>query len=474
LKTLFKVSPLLPFYLLVIGIFLIIASPTLFSDGMFMDGLIYSTTAHNLSNGLGTFWNPYFSATSMTDFHEHPPLAIGLQSLFFTLFGESRIIDKLYSIMTFVFVGYIIVKIWSILNYKHAWIPLLFWLITPLVLWAISNNMLENTLSIFTSLSVLFYLKSQNNHRFTYIFLSGLMLALGFLTKGFVAFFPWTLPFLIWLLLRQHSFRSIVVDSLGVFLFTVIPLLLLVLAVPEAKLSLLKYIDVQVINSLKNTTTVETRFYIIERLFSELIPALILFLLFVAFAWRKKIPLNVLKTNAKTATVFLLLGLTGVLPIMVSMKQNGFYILTSLPFFALGIGIFLIPLVEYLFKNFNYKSKGYLVFGWTASVFLIVGISLSVFFSSQIGRDENMIKDTYKVLSVLPKGSIINIHPTMSQYWSLHGYFSRYKNVSLDPNSSNKRDFLLIHKNVYSDTLTINYSPVELQTVDYLLFERTK
>jgi 4-amino-4-deoxy-L-arabinose transferase-like glycosyltransferase len=474
LKALFKTAPLLPFYLLVIGIFLIIASPTLFSDGMFMDGLIYSTTAHNLSNGLGTFWNPYFSATSMTDFHEHPPLAIGLQSLFFTLFGESRIIDKLYSILTFVFVGYIIIKIWSFFKYKHAWIPLLFWLITPIVLWASSNNMLENTLSIFTSLSVLFYLKSQNSHRFTYVFLSGLMLVLGFLTKGFVAFFPWTLPFLIWLTLRKHSFRLMVGDSIGIFLFTIIPLLLLVLSVPEAKLSLQKYIDVQVVNSLKNTITVESRFYIIERLFSELIPAIILFLLFIVFAWRKKIPLNALKTNTKTATFFILLGLTGVLPIMVSMKQNGFYILTSLPFFALGISTLLIPLVDNLFKNFNYQSKGYLIFGWVASVILLVGIFLSFFFSNQIGRDENMIKDTYTILSVLPKDCTVNIHPTMSQDWSLHGYFSRYKNISLDPNSANKRDFLLIHKNVYSDTLTINYSPVELKTIDYMLFERQK
>ena len=125
-----------------------------------------------------------------------------------------------------------------------------------------------------------------------------------------------------------------------------------------------------------------------------------------------------------------------------------------------------------VFKNFNYQSKGYLVFGWITSIFFIIGISLSVFFSNQIGRDENMIKDTYTVLSVLPQGSIVNIHPSMSQDWSLRGYFNRHKDVSLDPNCGNKRDFLLIHKNVYSDTLMSDYAPIELHTIDYLLFKR--
>lgn len=468
----FKITPTLPFYLFVIGIFLIIASPNLLSDGMFMDGLIYSTVAHNLSNGIGSFWNPHFTATCMTDFRGQPPLAFGIQSIFFTLFGESRFIDKLYSIITFVLVGYIILKIWAILKFKHGWIPLLFWLITPLVIWACSNNLLENTLSVFTSLSILFYLKSQISKKYIFIFLSGFMLSLGFLTKGFVAFFPWTFPFLLWLLLRQMSFRKMTADCIGVFISTMAPLILLVILFPNAELRLLKYIDTQVIHSIKNVTTIDSRFFIIERLLSELIPAFGLFVLFLIWGWRKKLSINSMIGNTKLALVFILLGLTGVLPIMISMKQSGFYILATFPFFAIGTGLLINPLIDSLFNNINYQSKGFLFFKWASYSILFIGIILSFYFSNHIGREENKIKDTYKILSVLPEGSIINIYPNMWQEWTLHGYFGRYKNVSLDPDKNNKREYLLIRKDDYSDTINQDYIIIELQTTDYMLLKK--
>jgi 4-amino-4-deoxy-L-arabinose transferase-like glycosyltransferase len=468
----FKISPALQFYLFVTGIFLIIASPNLLSDGMFLDGLIYSTISHNLSNGLGTFWNPHFTATCMAEFHEHPPLAFGIQSIFFTLFGDSRYVDKLYSFLTFVTAGWIILRIWTILKYKNGWIPLLFWLFTPLVNWACCNNILENTLSVFTSLSVLFYLKSQKSKNYVFVLLSGFMLALGFLTKGFVAFFPWTFPFLLWLLLRQNSFLKMAADSLGVFIFTIAPLVLLVILFPVAELSLHKYIDAQVINSLKNVTTIDSRFFIIKRLLSEMIPAVSLIVLFAFWGWRKKFSIDLVKDNAKTALVFVLLGLTGVLPIMISMKQSGFYLLPALPFFAIGIGVFIYPLIDSLFNNINYQSRGFLFFKWIANGIFFLGVILSVYFSDHIGRDRNKIRDTYKILSVLPEGSIINISPNISQDWSLHGYFGRYKNVSLDPNSDNKREYLLTLEDDYSDTINQGYKMIELQTTGYKLLKK--
>ena len=132
----------------------------IFSNGMFLDGLIYSTVSRNMADGLGTFWNPHFTSTLLSDFHEHPPLAFGIQSIFFTILGESRYVDKLYSVITVVISGYVILKIWKTLGYKNGWFPMLIWLVTPTVFWASYNNLLENTLTIFTSLSILFYLKN--------------------------------------------------------------------------------------------------------------------------------------------------------------------------------------------------------------------------------------------------------------------------------------------------------------------------
>lgn len=472
MKINFKTNPAQTYVLFVTGIFLVIVSPRLLSDGMFKDGLIYSTIARNLSNGIGSFWNLHFTATCFSDFHEHPPLALAIQSIFFTVLGESRFIDKIYSFTTFVIVGYIIYKIWNFLGYKHYWVPLLFWLLTPCVSWACTNNILENTLSVFTSLSVLFYLYSRKIKKFFFIFLSGFMLALGFLTKGFVAFFPWTFPFLLWLLLRQRSFRIMVIDSLGVLISTVIPLLFLVILSPEAKISLQTYIDIQVINSLKNIVTVDSRFYIIKTMFSELIPSFILIVFFIIWCWRKKLSVSLIQTNFKIATVFILLAITGVLPIMISMKQNGFYILATYPFFALGFSLLIYPLIDILINNIDYQSEGFLLFKRIACGIFFFGIILAVYFSDDIERDKIKVQDTYKIISVLPEGSIININPDIWEDWSLHGYFGRYKNISLDPDNDNKREYLLILKDEYSEAINQDYKLIELKTTDYKLFKK--
>lgn len=76
------------------GIFFILICPNFLTEGMFMDGLMYSAISKNLANGIGTFWNPYLSETLFPEFHEHPPLAFGIQSIFYNLFGESFYVEK--------------------------------------------------------------------------------------------------------------------------------------------------------------------------------------------------------------------------------------------------------------------------------------------------------------------------------------------------------------------------------------------
>ena len=472
MKKLSEITQALPFYLFVAGVYLIIVFKDLFSNGMFLDGLIYSTVSKNLADGLGTFWNPHFTVTCIPEFHEHPPLAFGIQSLFFRLLGESRYIDKLYSLLTVIITGYIILKIWKVLGYKHGWFPLFIWIITPTVFWASYNNLLENTLTIFTSLSILYYLKNQKSTNYFFIFLSGFMLTLGFLTKGFVAFFPWTFPFLLWLFLRQKTFGKAILDSAGLVMSTLAPLIILIFLFPVAHLSLQKYINGQVINSVRNVITVSSRFDILERLFDELLPAAGLCILLLIWARIRKLPSVILKKNSMLTLVFVSLGLTGVLPIMISMKQSGFYIVATYPFFAIGAGIFVYPVIEFLLTKLNFESKGFQVFRLIGCGLFLTGIILSVYSSGQFSRDKVKIKDTYSILTQIPQGTIININPHMYDDWSLHGYFGRFKNVSLDPDLKNNRDYLLIRNEDYSDTLNSNYKIVKINTIYYQLFKR--
>ncbi|MTI29249.1 glycosyltransferase family 39 protein, partial [Xanthovirga aplysinae] len=197
--------------------------------------------------------------------HEHPPLAFGLQSLFFFIFGDSIYVERFYSLGTCFITGLLIHFIWKELNKdsKFSWIPLLLWVSIPTVSWTFANNMLENTMGIFLCLSVWFYLKSLKINRWNYLISSGLMLLFGALTKGFVALFPWALPFFLWLVSRQISFKRMIADSLVLIGSTLAPFILLIIVSPNAFDSLQKYFFKQVVGSIENIQTVKSRFYIL-------------------------------------------------------------------------------------------------------------------------------------------------------------------------------------------------------------------
>jgi len=461
------------FYIPVVGIFLVIVSRALLSDGMFMDGLMYATISKNLSMGLGTFWQRHMTDTFSPVYIDHPPLAFGLESIFFRILGDSRFVERFYSLLAIFLTGLIIVTIWKSLGKKSStgWLPLFLWIAIPSVTWASVNNMLENTMGIFICLSVLFYIKSQRSNRILLLFFSGLMLSFGFLTKGFVTFYPLTFPFFLWLFSRKTKFWSVVTDTLVILASSVLPMIVLFSSMAEARDVLPKYIAIT-FNLVANLATKDSRFYIVYRLLMELLPILGIILVFLIFYWRKKLPINQLNNNLYVAVPFFFLGLSGVLPIMITRVQSGYYLLTSLPFFAISLGLIVIPLVETLLERINYNTIGYKLFKLFGIAVFSLGIILSIYFSGHISRDQNKIKDMRVIITELPENSTINILPEMYSDYSLHGYYGRYKNISLDPDLNNKHKYLLIRNSLYSDTIKNGFEKIELKTNEFELFKR--
>lgn len=68
-----------------------------------MDGNIYASLSRNLAFGIGNFWDPSLSEYFGKEFHDHPPLAFGIQALFFKLIGDYFWVEKLYSIFIYGF-----------------------------------------------------------------------------------------------------------------------------------------------------------------------------------------------------------------------------------------------------------------------------------------------------------------------------------------------------------------------------------
>ena len=115
--------------------------------------------------------------------------------------------------------------------------PLLLWICIPINTWSCSNNMLENTMNIFVSLSVYFSIKYFKTNFYSYLFLTAFSIFLAFLSKGLTGTYPLAI-FLCFFIAFKNNFKSTIYNTLKLILLFIIPFLMLYLIYPEAIYSL--------------------------------------------------------------------------------------------------------------------------------------------------------------------------------------------------------------------------------------------
>ena len=103
-------------------------------------------------------------------FHDHPPLAFGLQGAAFAIIGDHVAVERVYSILMGGLVALLMVLIWrsTVRESAYDWLPVVFWLLPAGVTWSVVNNMLENTQTVFTTLAVLASVRSLDSSRASY------------------------------------------------------------------------------------------------------------------------------------------------------------------------------------------------------------------------------------------------------------------------------------------------------------------
>ena len=431
------------FYIAILTIFLGICSPFLFTYGMFLDGTTYAAIARNLALGKGSFWMPHYTETLFSTFYEHPPLALWLESLFFRVLGTSILVERFYSVLSILIIGFLIVKIWKEITAETdtAWFPLLLFICFPIITWTATNNMLENTMSIFICSSVFFYLKAIRKKKHYFTILSGLALCLGTLCKGIVAFFPWTFPFWIWLFSKQIPFKQVVRDTFILVISTLLPLILLYISSADAKLFFDTYLTNQLFSSVSGMReTTESRFFILKKLWENSIICLVLAagILLVQIVKKKTV---LMKKQVKNSLVFFALSLCGILPIMLSLKQSGYYIVPAYPFLAIALALPFQAFIKEWHGKINHSSKGFLVFKIISCVLFVSVIVFSVSQKGKIGRDKAHLLLVFECSKYISSNTTISIDAEMYSDWRLHAYFARYNSISLD--CDNKHPFYL-------------------------------
>lgn len=467
-----------PFWLIAFSVLIGLTLPLLIQDGMFMDAMLYTSVSHNLSMGIGTFWFPQFSLHNMaglTSFHEQPPLVFGIQSVFFKIFGDSMYVERFYTFLTMCITAALINLLWKEIYRNEnslkrlGWLPIILWITIPVCFWSYTNNMHENTMGIFTLSSVLLIYKASQSEKFQIMacILAGIFILMATLSKGLPGFFPITVPLLYWLTTKKNTFSKTFLQTL---IITLVPVIIyaILFFIPESKESLSTYLFKRALHRINEVPTVDNRFWILYRLFMELLPQILFVAIIFSIAKLKKIKWDI-SEQIPNSIFFISVGLLASAPLMLTLVQKGFYFVPSLPFFAIGFSILIAPIIFNLTERINTTSKKYKMFLLMSAFLLIATTSFSLMQKGKVGRNKELLHDIYLIGTVVPKQTIISIPADMWNEWDLQCYLVRYFNISLESNYQN--NYCIIDKTIQTNTLT-GYKKVDIKTLQYDLYKR--
>jgi len=474
-----KLKKINPFWLIAISTVIALTLPTLIQDAMFQDAMLYSSVSHNLGIGFGTFWFPQYSTLNIegiASFHEQPPLVFGIQALFYKLLGNSFYIERLYTLIM-IFLHIILINIfWKIIfknkpDYSRCgWLPVILWIIIPVCFWSYSNNMIENTVSVFTLSSIIISYKiiqSENKKYLLWIF-SGIFIFLASFSKGVPGFFPITFPFLYWIITKKISFKKCILYT---FYLVSVPVIIysFLLLFKDSRHSLSIYFFERLIRRVNVMPTADYRLEIVIRLFMEMIPILIAVFLSYVFAGRKNIK-NYFTENKKEFILLTAIGISGSLPLTLTMVQKGWYMVPSFPYFALGFSILIIPVISKLVKHINFHNITFNIF-LSASIIIFIAVTTFTFMQKdKISREEQTLTDVYKIGKVVPKFSTLTVPLEMYDQYNfvLQGFLVRYFNISISPYK--EYDYFLKEKTLKFD-IPDYYKKVDIDLIKYELYQ---
>ncbi len=411
----------------------------LFEDGMFIDGIQYAAVARNLARGVGSFWNPVLAQNSvagLNTFHEHPPLVFFIQALFFRVFGLNNIYpERIFCLFTFLLTALFIALMWrKIFEGQTArqlwWLPILLWVIMPIVFWAYTNDIQENTMGVFTTAAVYLFLlavSGRNALRSIHFYLGCACVLFAVLSKGVPGLFPLGFFFVYWLSVRKVEFKYVVITSIAAVAL-IAAILFLILQNQTAYGALHTWFFDRMLHRISADPVAQSHFYILEGLFTEQIPTLIITVL-ALIALRLKAIKNEIRKDY--VLLFLLLGFTASLPLMLTLVQRNFYFIPGLPFFAIGWAMSVVDGLNVAIERLNEQVKWKNAFAMFALVALLSGVGYTTMQAGKAKRDIEMLQDVYAIRKIVPENAFVSVTPDiMWRNWSFRCYMMRYNSIS--------------------------------------------
>jgi 4-amino-4-deoxy-L-arabinose transferase-like glycosyltransferase len=457
------------FFTISVGALLIL--PLLVKQSMFLDGITYASISRNLSMGSGSWLKPHYTQTLYPAFFEHPPLVFQIQSIFFTIFGDTLWTERIYTLFTTILTGFGIHILWQLTSPKpfrsFSWLPVLVWITVPIIFWSYRNNMLENTVSIFVLFAVFFIVKSSFSRRWLYLALGALMVLFAVLSKGPVGLFPLVTPIVYQLTTKKTSFLQSLVSTGVLISFLLTGFILLFQIFPGSLENISHYLDQQLLPALKNEREIKTNnhFYIVQGLFLEiLIPLLLTLFVFLKNRLRNSVPISIPK---RISFFYLVMGLSASIPLMITLKQSRAYLVPSIPFFAIAFAFGLIPYLSRSLVHIPQKTGK--IFKWVVYGLMFVSIVLTLLQTNTYGKDEPLVKDVQKIMQIIPEGSVIS-GPDLCENWSLVAYLNRYASISLD--CQHGHIYLLTPIGIPQKTIKPGYKNMNIELNEFAIYQK--
>ena len=471
------------FRLLAFSMLCVAVLPRLADRGMFLDGVTYAAISRNLAEGSGTLWHPHYTKTVYPDFHEQPPLGMGLQALLFAVMGDHVGTERLYSFLVGALSMGLVVWIWRVARRdeglrENGWMPAVLWITAPVVSWSIVNNMLESTQSMFTLLAVgsaIGALGTAGRPSLAWAALSGSAVTAALLTKGPVGLFPLATPWAYWTarastglfakrpapVARLRRVGLVSAIQVGVTCVT----LLAVLSYGPARTGLQSYLDQQLRPTIAGAReTSATRLRFARKLAQDLLPMTALTAL-VLYLARRRLTASP-PENWQWAGTFLLLGIAASVPLAVSPKQSGHYVVPSMPLFALAFAS-MIGGAWAGIAPVSVRARRRML--WAAA--LLIGGSAAVLAArwGTAGRDAQRLNDLERVFEVVPRGTTLGLCSASMSDWGLHAYAQRLWRASLDGGAAPHRWALAPH--AYGCAAPDGCEAVALDTTTMALYD---
>lgn len=414
-----------------------VALPRALSQGMFFDGLTYAAIARNLSLGFGTQWAPAWLGEGHP-FFEHPPLMLWLEAIAFRIAGDHWYVEKICSAAVLVF---------TVLALRAAfretrssigvWLPVLLFWVMPSSNWSAVNNMLDPLQALFGLLAVNSLLSGMREpSRLPLAVISGaLWMVLALLTKGPVGFFPLATPALYALVMRNTPARRAVLATIGVLALVSAVLAVILVLQPEGKAFFHEYLTRQLFASLSGRRSGSTSHFntaVLATILTELEFSALLAAIAVVAA-RVRTGTWVGLRPSREAVLFLAVGASASVPIVVSPDFVSYYLLPSYPFYALGIASWVAPSIRALF---SFRSERpvrtiRIVNAILSGALVALGIH-TVWHVGQIGRDASAFSAIAAVSEASGDATGVCASPALLVDWRLRAYLERYHRIWLE------------------------------------------